>query len=66
MIVILGTFDVSCGEYNCKGEVIAIHNSRRVVRQQALRRVDGKIIRTFATREEALAYAKRAGFEVQE
>lgn len=66
MIAILGTFDLSCGESNCKGDVIATHNSRTVVRQQALRRTDGKIIRTFATKDEALAYAKRAGLEVQE
>jgi hypothetical protein len=66
MIAILGTFDLSCGESNCNGEVIATHKSITVVRQQALRREDGKIIRTFGTKEEALAYAKRAGLEVRE
>lgn len=42
------------------------NKSVSLIRKAALRREDGKIIRTFANRDDAVAYAKRANFEVRQ
>ncbi len=42
------------------------NKSVSLIRRTALRREDDKVIRTFKTKDDALTYAKRAGFEVKQ
>jgi len=66
MKAILGTFDLYCHEPHCVGEILSVVKSESLVRKHVLRKPDGKIIRAFGTKEEALAWAKRAGMDVSE
>ncbi len=66
MTVRLSYVEHGCTEKDCDGEIVAILGAAKLVRKAVLEIPGRKMLKAFASKQEALDWAARHGYKVEE